>query len=225
MARCKRIYHMQVHCNFIMTKDSAYATFLYDPKRECWSKTLCNMYEIRMEHLPEIVDCTDQVGLLDKESSRRPGLEGRDKSIRWRRRRTLIGLGAGCAKVGKIHIYSGTSGWVSTVIDKPAVDINCMIAGIVAAEKGKYNYFAEMETAGICFEWVKDHIALDEIGIYLKKQEVIDNQERIYESLYDYLSETVEQALPVRAVSYLRPGSTETAALLKIPMQRACSSI
>lgn len=182
--------------NFIMTKDSAYATFLYDPKRECWGKALCNMYGIRMEHLPEIVDCTDQVGLLTKKAAEDLGLKEGTKVYGGGGDATLIGLGAGCAKVGETHIYSGTSGWVSTVIDKPAVDINCMIAGIVAAEKGKYNYFAEMETAGKCFEWVKDHIALDEIGIYLKKQEVIDNQELIYESLYDYLSETVGQASP-----------------------------
>jgi xylulokinase len=71
-----------------------------------------------------------------------------------------------------------------------------MIAGVVAAEKGKYNYFAEMETASKCFEWVKDHIALDEIGIYLKKQNITEDHERIYESLYDYLSETIKGAAP-----------------------------
>jgi hypothetical protein len=80
--------------------------------------------------------------------------------------------------------------------NRPTLSDKFVIVGNRPAEKGKYNYFAEMETAGKCFEWVKDHIALDEIGIYLKKQEVIDNQELIYESLYDYLSETVEQASP-----------------------------
>ncbi|MGI6764496.1 MAG: xylulokinase [Anaerovoracaceae bacterium] len=182
--------------NFIMTKDSAYATFLYDPKNECWSKTLCNTYGVRPEHLPEIVNCTDQVGLLTKKAAADLGLIEGLPVYGGGGDATLIGLGAGCTKVGETHIYSGTSGWVSTIIDKPAVDIKCMIAGVVAAEKGKYNYFAEMETASKCFEWVKDHIALDEIGIYLKKQNITEDHERIYESLYDYLSETIKGAAP-----------------------------
>lgn len=44
-----------------------------------------------------------------------------------------------------------------------------MIAAIVGARDGYYNYFAELETAAKCVEWVKDHLALDEIDIYLDK--------------------------------------------------------
>ena len=60
------------------------------------------------------------------------------------------------------------------------VDVTAMIAAIVGAQPGRYNYFAEMETAGKCLEWVKDHLALDEIGIYLQKQNVAESQEAIY---------------------------------------------
>ena len=109
---------------------------------------------------------------------------------------TLIGVGAGCTAVGSTHIYSGTSGWVGTVMDHQAVDLTAMIAGIVGAEKGKYNYFAEMETAGKCFEWVKDHLVLDEVNVYLSKTDVAESQESVYESLYDYMSDTVAQVAP-----------------------------
>ena len=109
---------------------------------------------------------------------------------------TLIGIGAGCIKPGETHIYSGTSGWVSTVTDKQKVDIVSMIAAVVGAKEGIFNYFAEMETAGKCFEWVKEHLALDEIGIYLQKQTVADSDAAIYKSLYDYLSYTVKKAKP-----------------------------
>ncbi|MBR6452883.1 MAG: carbohydrate kinase, partial [Lachnospiraceae bacterium] len=89
--------------------------------------------------------------------------------------------------------YSGTSGWVSTLTDHQSVDIVSMIAAVVGAGEGLYNYFAEMETAGKCFEWVKEHLALDEIGIYLKKQTVAESEESLYLSLYDYLSDTVKE--------------------------------
>ncbi len=44
---------------FVMTPDSAYATFLYDSRKnkQCWSEELCRMYGVNMEHLPEIVSC------------------------------------------------------------------------------------------------------------------------------------------------------------------------
>ncbi len=71
-----------------------------------------------------------------------------------------------------------------------------MIASIVGAQSGLYNYFAEMETAGKCLEWVKDHLALDEIGIYLEKKSITESQEAIYTSLYDYLTQSVKDVSP-----------------------------
>ena len=68
-----------------------------------------------------------------------------------------------------------------------------MIAGIVGAQSGRYNYFAEMETAGKCFQWVKEHLALDEIGVYLDSTDISQSGESMYESLYDYLSDTVAE--------------------------------
>ena len=53
-----------------------------------------------------------------------------------------------------------------------------------------------METAGKCLEWVKDHLALDEIGIYLEKRDVAQSQEAVYRSLYDYMTETVRDVPP-----------------------------
>ena len=183
---------------FIMTRDSAYSTFLYDsrPGKGCWSKTLCDMYGVEPKHLPDIVECTDVVGPLGEKAAWELGLAPGTPVYGGGGDATLIGVGAGCTEVGQTHIYSGTSGWVTTVIDRQEVDINAMIAGIVGAQEGRYNYFAEMETAGKCFEWVKEHLVLDEIGIYLKKINVAESEESIYESLYDYMTDTIEAIPP-----------------------------
>ena len=69
---------------------------------------------------------------------------------------------------GDTHIYVGTSGWVSTFLDYQTVDINAMITGVLSAIHGHFNYYAELETAGKCYEWVKNHLALDEINISLE---------------------------------------------------------
>ena len=178
---------------FVMTEDSAFATLLYDtrPGHRGWSKTVCDMLGVHMEHLPEIIKSTDQVGGLTERAAGELGLMPDTPVFGGGGDSSLIGVGAGTVGVGDTHIYWGTSGWVITVTDRQMVDVTAMIAAIVGAQSGKFNYFAEMETAGKCLEWVRDHLALDEIGIYLEKRHVAQDREAVYASLYDYLSEVI----------------------------------
>lgn len=62
---------------FVMTKDSAFATFLYDtrPGRVGWSKTLCEMYGVDPKHLPKVIDSTDQAGVLTEKAAKELGLK------------------------------------------------------------------------------------------------------------------------------------------------------
>ncbi len=181
--------------NFIMTTDSAFATLLYDTRKghSGFSRTMCRMLHVNPIHLPRILLSTDQAGRLTKDAAAALGLiedipvfgGGGDAS--------LIGVGAGAIRNGSTHIYCGTSGWVSTVVDHKLVDTGSMIAAIVGARDGYYNYFAELETAGKCLEWVKDHLALDEIDIYLEKKNVTEAYETLYTSLYDYMMDTIKR--------------------------------
>jgi xylulokinase len=180
----------------VMTEDSAYAALLYDTRRRDWSTALCRMFGVDMAHLPPIIQSTDRVGGLTDQAAAELGLAPGTPVFGGGGDASLIGVGAGCTAVGSTHIYCGTSGWVSTVTDRQLVDVDAMIAAIVGAQRGRYNYFAEMETAGKCLEWVKDHLALDEIGVYLEKKDVAGNQEAVYASLYDYLTETVARIPP-----------------------------
>lgn len=183
---------------FVMTEDSAFSTILYDTRKgkEGWSKALCKMNGVRHQHLADIIKSTDQVGGLTEQAAKDLGLFSGLPVFGGGGDATLIGIGAGCVEVGDTHIYSGTSGWVSTIVDQQKVDVGSMIAAIVGAQKGRYNYFAEMETAGKCLEWVKDHLALDEIDIYLEKKHVAQSQEAIYTNLYDYLMKTIKEIGP-----------------------------
>ena len=180
----------------LMTEDSAYATLLYDTKKRVWSEPLCQMFGVNTAHLPPIIQASDQAGGLTAKSAEELGLAPDTPVFGGGGDASLIGIGAGAAKLGSTHIYCGTSGWVSTVTDRQLVDVDAMIAAIVGAQKGRYNYFAEMETAGKCLEWVKDHLALDEIGVYLDQKDITGSQEAVYTSLYDYLTETVGKVPP-----------------------------
>ena len=183
---------------FVMTEDSAFSTLLYDTRKgRCgWSKTMCKMLGVNMAHLPRVIGSADRAGALTEKAALELGLSVGTPVFGGGGDAALIGIGSGCTGTGDTHIYSGTSGWVSTVVEKQCVDLKAMIAAIVGAQSGKFNYFAEMETAGKCLEWVKDHLALDEIGIYLEKRNVTESRESVYTSLYDYLTETVKNVPP-----------------------------
>lgn len=179
---------------FVMTRDSAYATLLYDTRKgkEGFSREMCKMFGVKMEHLPQIVGSADIVGGITKEAAAQLGLREGTPVFGGGGDASLIGIGAGAVEPGSTHIYCGTSAWVSTVITRQVIDTRSMIGAIVGANQGFFNYFAELETAGKCLEWVKDHLALDEIGIYLEKKYISDSQESVFKSLYDYMMHAIK---------------------------------
>lgn len=183
---------------FLMTEDSAFATLLYSTrkKKKGWSEVVCRMFGVKMDHLPPIIQSTDRAGSITKEAASMLGLAEGTPVFGGGGDASLIGVGAGSVMPGDTHIYAGTSGWVSTVVEKPLLDVSSMIASIVGAQPFRYNYFAEMETAGKCLEWVKDHLALDEIGIYLGREVINESKDTAYNNLYEYLSTVIEKVAP-----------------------------
>ncbi len=177
---------------FCMTHDSAFATLLYDIKKHEFSSAMCKMLKVNIDHLPEIKKSSEKIGELLEQPAKELGLAPGTAVFGGGGDASLIGVGAGSVALGDTHIYSGTSGWVSTVVDKSIVDASAMIAAVVGAEEGRYNYFGELETAGKCLEWVKDHLALDEIGVYLDQKNITDGYEKKYTSLYDYMTDVVK---------------------------------
>ncbi len=157
---------------FTMSRDSAFSTLLYDSRKgkECFSKTICKMMDVDMKHLPEIILSTDNVGGITAKAAEELGLAEGTPVFSGGGDASLIGVGAGTVSEGQTHVYMGTSGWVSTVIGKQKLDLSSMIASGVGANPNSYNCFAELETAGKCLEWAKDHIGLDEIGIFGEKK-------------------------------------------------------
>ncbi len=178
---------------FVMTEDSAFGTLLFDIHKKTWSPEVCKILKVNMDHLPEIIKSTDAVGGLTAKAAEELGLAEGTLVFGGGMDASLIGVGAGAVNNNETHVYMGTSGWVSTVVDKSIVDASAMIAAVVGARPGYYNYFAELETAGKCLEWVKNHLALDEIGIYLKKTDVAEDMESEFTNLYQYLSSVIEQ--------------------------------
>lgn len=180
-----------------MTYDSANCTFLFDTRKNKleWHKGLCNTFDINMDHLPPVVLSTDIVGYITDQAAREMGLVEGIPVFGGGGDAALIPIGAGCVDVYDTHIYVGTSGWVVSNVKDRMVDIGNFIASILSAIPDMYIYVAEQETSGFCLQWVRDHLALDEIGMYLKAQHICETNE-VYESLYHYLNDIVEETQP-----------------------------
>ncbi len=179
---------------FVMTEDSAFATLLYDTRkgRKSFSKEICQMFGVNMDHLPKIVESTDVVGELTAKAAEALHLNQGTLVFGGGGDASLIGVGAGAVAENDTHIYLGTSGWVSTVVTKRVLDIKHMIASIVGANPNTFNYFAELETAGKCLEWVRDHLALDEINVYLERKQIDESDDSAFETLYDYMMHAIK---------------------------------
>jgi len=184
---------------FVMTNDSAFGTLLYDTRKghEGWCKPICDMVGVNIEHMPPIKASTDKVGEVTEKAAAELGLAPGTAVYGGGGDASLIGVGAGAVELGDTHVYSGTSGWIGTVVDKQVVDAGAMMAAIVGADPTSYNYFGELETSNKCVSWVKDHLALDEIGVYLRRHgNPGEDFEEVEINLYDYLEEVIERAEP-----------------------------
>lgn len=148
---------------FTMSPDSAFATMLYDsrPGKGCFSPEVCKFMDVNMDHLPEIVQCTDAVGGITAAAAEQLGLEEGTPVFSGAGDGAVIGVGGGACRNGDTHIYWGTSGWVSTVLEKRKLDVGSMIASMVGASQKYFNCFAELETAGKCVEWAMNRLGIE----------------------------------------------------------------
>ncbi|VVS94756.1 xylulokinase [Desulfoluna spongiiphila] len=180
-----------------MTPDSAHITFVYDTRRgkEGWHPGLCRTFGVDMAHLPKVVGATDVVGGLSERAARELGLCSGTPVFGGGGDVTLTTIGSGCLDLYDTHIYVGTSGWVVSNVGKRYVDIAHFMAAILGAIPGHYNYVAEQETSGACLQWVRDHLAVDAIGVYLKEKgmdaESVDPAE-----LYALMNRAVDETPP-----------------------------
>lgn len=185
---------MRMTGNYSASPDSAFAAFLYDtrPDKKCWSKEICDMVGVDFSHLPPLVQSTDIVGALTEKAALEMGLQAGTPVFSGGGDVSLTGVGAGAVEPGDTHIYTGTSGWVSSVIEKQELDINAMIGAIPGVDPTSFNYYAELETAGKCLEWARDHIGLDDLDIFAEHRYKYEDSESAQKNIYSYIMDEIK---------------------------------
>jgi len=191
--------YMNLRCTgkFTTTPDSANLTFLYNtrPNKLEWSASMCKTFGVDPKYLPPVIQATDSVGGLLPEAAAEMGLTPGTPVFGGGGDVACISLGAGCTDLHDTHIYVGTSGWVVSNVKKRMVDITNFMASILGAMPDRYNYVAEQETSGLCMQWVRDHLAVDAIGVYMKEHQGKDTEEDL-SHLYDMMNKVVSETPP-----------------------------
>ncbi len=182
-----------------MSFDSAFGTLLLGSGREknTWSKSVINLLGVDINHMPALCQSTEVIGNLQVAAAKELGLTTDTKVFAGGGDATLTTIGAGCVKPGDTHIYVGTSGWVSTLTQNRTTDVFNRVASVTGAQPDVYNYFAEQETSGACLKWVRDHLALDEVTVFLNDLSEDDMAKKTH-LLYEYMNQIVEET-PVSA--------------------------
>ena len=104
-----------------------------------------DMVGVKIEHLAPIKKSTEKVGEITEKAGKELGLAAGTAVYGGGGDASLIGVGAGAVEIGDTHIYSGTSGWVGTVVPEQFVDAGAMMASIVGVNPETYNFFGELE--------------------------------------------------------------------------------
>ncbi len=185
---------MRMTGNFTASPDSAFAAFMYDTRegKKCWSKELADMVGVNFDHLSPLVQSTDIVGGMTEKAAGEIGLVPGIPVFSGGGDVSLTGVGAGAVEPGDTHIYTGTSGWVSTVVEKQYLDIDAMIGAIPGVDPTSYNYYAELETAGKCLEWARDHVGLDDLELFTDHRYKYEDSEPLQRNIYSYIMDMIK---------------------------------
>lgn len=141
---------------FAATADSANLTWLMDsrPGREGWSSKLSEKVGVPLEKMPEIVEGSSIVGTLDRRAAEDLGLNAGLRVIGGGGDATATAVGSGAVEDGALHIYAGTSSWVSGFFSRRILSIPNSFATITSSVGYRPLLIATQESAGSAFGWL-----------------------------------------------------------------------
>lgn len=134
---------------------SCASTIGFDLKKNDWMRGIIRYIGLDLNKFPELVRSTDRVGGITREAAEQCGLLEGIPVFGGCGDMQSAAIGAGAVSEGEGHICLGTSGWVGVTTSKALTGRS----GVVTLKSGipdKNLLLGEMETAGVCLEWIKD---------------------------------------------------------------------
>lgn len=134
---------------------SCASTMGFDLKKNDWLRLIMNHVGVDVDKFPELVRSTDKVGEITREAALQCGLNEGIPVFGGCGDMQSAAIGAGAVAEGEGHICLGTSAWVAVTTDKVLTGREGAVT-LKSGDPDKNLLLGEMETAGICLEWVKN---------------------------------------------------------------------
>ncbi len=146
---------------FAATADSiltSWVTDNRDPDAIHYDNELINILRIDKAKLPEVVSCTTVLGTILPQVAKEFGLSEKVKVVAGSIDNTAAAIGAGTVEDYAMHLYIGTSSWMSAHVPYKKTDISSSMASVPCAIPGRYLLTALQATAGGNLTFLRDKI-------------------------------------------------------------------
>lgn len=159
-AKTKYYQDVNGYLMFKMTGRQVYewscaSTIGFDLKKNDWLRLVMNRVGIDLDRFPPLVKSTDRVGTVTEEAASQCGIKAGIPVFGGCADMQSAAIGAGAVAEGAGHICLGTSAWVGVTTEQAPTGRK----GVVALKSGDPTQnllMGEMETAGMCLEWIKN---------------------------------------------------------------------
>lgn len=146
---------------FVASFDSIVTSWVTDnrnPDAIHYDDSLIRSLGIDREKLPEVVACTKVIGNLRSDVANALGLSSNVKVVAGAIDNTAAAIGAGAVDDYAMHLYIGTSSWMTAHVPFKKTDVASSMASIPCAVPGRYLLTALQATAGGNLTFLRDNI-------------------------------------------------------------------
>jgi xylulokinase len=146
---------------FVATHDSILTSWVTDNRdadRIRYHPALVRGCGIDADKLPELVPCTEVLGPLLPAVARALGLPAGVPVVAGAIDTTAAAVGSGAVEDRELHLYLGTSTWMTAHVPEKKTDVGSALASVPCAVPGRWLLIALQATAGGNLTFLRDKI-------------------------------------------------------------------
>jgi xylulokinase len=153
---------------FVASYDSITLHWLTDTRnihRIAYHPELVRLSKIEPSKLPDLLPANSILGFVRPELARAWGLQEEVKVVVGSPDVLSAAVGSGAVRDYEMHLYIGTSSWLTCHVPFKKTDLFHNLASLPSAIPGRYLLANEQECAGVCLQYLRDQIFFPKDGL------------------------------------------------------------
>ena len=152
-----------------------------DPSAVRWDPALARRCALDLDRLPELVPPASVVGTVLPGVAAELGLPDGVRVVAGTGDTTAAAVGAGATGDFDVHLYVGTSAWLSCHVPFKRTDVVHNIASLPSVVPGRYWVATVQDVAGKAVDWLLDSVVYAQDGMFDASPAPADALERLNE--------------------------------------------